>query len=78
MPKRDLESLGPMNIEAPSSNDVNFHAGGGDGDAETNEDEIMSAGGQGMCTNGRDLYKRFEDMIARDHIRIGNHSKQRQ
>jgi len=72
MPKRDLESLGPMNIEAPSANDVNFHI---DGDAETNEDDALSAGGQGMCTNGKDLYRRFEDMIARDHIRIGNASR---
>ena len=73
MPKRDLESLGPMNIEAPSAHDVNFHI---DGDAETNEDDALLAGGQGMCTNGKDLYRRFEDMIARDHIRIGNSSKQ--
>ena len=72
MPKRDLDSLGPMNIEAPSANDVNFHI---DGDAETNEDDALSAGGQGMCTNGKDLYRRFEDMIARDHIRIGNASR---
>ena len=34
-------------------------------DAET-EDEVI--------TNGKDLYKRFEDLIAKDHIRIGNNS----
>ena len=27
-----------------------------------------------MCTNGKDLYKRFEDLIAKDHIRIGNNN----
>ena len=71
MPKRDIESLGPMNIEAPSSNDINFHI---EGDADTTEDDVMSAGGKGMCTNGKDLYRRFEDLIAKDHIRIGNNS----
>ena len=48
-------------------------------DIETNEDDggnssaaNHTSGVQGMCTNGKDLYKRFEDLIAKDHIRIGN------
>lgn len=47
-------------------------------DIETNEDDggnlQSQTGVQGMCTNGKDLYKRFEDLIAKDHIRIGNNS----
>lgn len=45
-------------------------------EVETNEDDggvvHNQSGVQGMCTNGKDLYKRFEDLIAKDHIRIGN------
>ena len=43
-------------------------------DIETNEDEggLAVTTGSGMCTNGKDLYKRFEDLIAKDHIKIGN------
>ncbi len=33
-------------------------------DAET-EDEII--------TNGKDLYKRFENLVSKDHINIGSH-----
>ena len=29
-----------------------------------------------MCTNGRDLYRKFEDLIAKDHIKIGKDPKQ--
>lgn len=36
-------------------------------DAET-EDEII--------TNGRDLYKRFENLVSKDHINIGAHKDQ--
>ena len=85
IPKRDLENQAPLNvrfqiinafqIDAPSSNDVQFPQ---TDDIETNEDDggnVQSqAGVQGMCTNGKDLYKRFEDLIAKDHIRIGNNS----
>jgi hypothetical protein len=37
-------------------------------DAET-EDEVI--------TNGKDLYKRFENLVSKDHINIGgsNHAK---
>lgn len=59
MVQKDFER-GPANIEAPSSNDVNLNE-----DAETEEDVI---------TNGRDLYKKFEDLVSRDHISIGSHN----
>ena len=48
-----------LQIEAPSSNDVNLHE-----DAETEEDVI---------TNAKDLYKRFEDLVSKDHISIGSY-----
>ena len=48
-----------LQIEAPSSNDVNVSE-----DAET-EDDII--------TNGKDLYKRFENLVSKDHINIGSH-----
>eukprot|EP00347_Sterkiella_histriomuscorum_P022526 403338159 len=51
---------GPINIEAPSSNDVNLID-----DAETEDDVI---------TNGKDLYKKFEDLVHKDHISIGSHN----
>jgi hypothetical protein len=40
-------------------------------EAETNDEDNQSGVGGGMCTNGRDLYKKFEDLIAKDYIRIG-------
>lgn len=52
---------GPLHIDAPSSNDVNVNE-----DAET-EDEFI--------TNGRDLYKRFENLVSKDHINIGSHKE---
>lgn len=36
-------------------------------DAETEDDVI---------TNGRDLYKRFENLVQKDHINIGAHKDQ--
>jgi len=53
MVEKDKEA-GPLHIEAPSSNDVNVIAGD---DAET-EDEVI--------TNGKDLYKRFENLVHKD------------
>ena len=52
---------GPLHIDAPSSNDVNVAE-----DAET-EDEFI--------TNGKDLYKRFENLVSKDHINIGSHKE---
>jgi DNA-directed RNA polymerase alpha subunit len=49
---------GPINIEAPNSNDVNVTD-----DAET-EDEII--------VNAKDLYRKFEDLVTKDHISIGS------
>ena len=46
-------------IDAPGSNDVNLID-----DAETEDDVI---------TNAKDLYKKFEDLVNKDHISIGNH-----
>lgn len=48
-----------LQIEAPSSHDVNVAE-----DAETEDDVI---------TNGKDLYKRFENLVSKDHINIGTH-----
>ena len=62
MIEKDKES-GPLHIEAPSSNDVNIVENSED--AETEEDNII--------TNGRDLYKRFENLVQKDHINIGSH-----
>jgi hypothetical protein len=53
---------GPIHIDAPSANDVTVAE-----DAET-EDEII--------TNGRDLYKRFENLVTKDHINIGSTHKE--
>lgn len=52
------KDAGPLHIEAPNSNDVNLLAD----DAET-EDEII--------TNGRDLYKRFANLVQKDQVNIG-------
>jgi hypothetical protein len=60
MQEKDKDA-GPLHIEAPNSNDVNLVVTGTE-DAET-EDEII--------TNGRDLYKRFENLVQKDHINIG-------
>jgi hypothetical protein len=57
MIEKDKEG-GPLHIDAPSTNDVNVAE-----DAET-EDEFI--------TNGRDLYKRFENLVSKDHINIGS------
>ena len=57
MIEKDKEG-GPLHIDAPSTNDVNVSE-----DAET-EDEFI--------TNGRDLYKRFENLVSKDHINIGS------
>lgn len=46
-------------IEAPNSHDVNLTE-----DAET-EDEVV--------TNGKDLYKRFENLVSKDQISIGSY-----
>ena len=54
------KDVGPLHIEAPSSHDVNVAD-----DAET-EDEII--------TNGKDLYKRFENLVQKDHIHFGGHA----
>lgn len=43
---------GPIIIEAPNSNDVNLNE-----DADTEEEAV---------TNGKDLYKRFENLISKD------------
>ena len=48
-----------IQIEAPNTNEVNLNE-----DAETEEDVI---------TNGKDLYKKFEDLVTKDHISIGSH-----
>lgn len=48
-----------IQIEAPNANDVNLNE-----DAETEDDVI---------TNGKDLYKKFEDLVSKDHISIGSH-----
>lgn len=61
MVEKDKEA-GPLHIEAPSSHDVNVAE-----DAETEDDVI---------TNGRDLYKRFENLVSKDHINIGAHPAQ--
>jgi hypothetical protein len=53
---------GPIHIDAPSANDVTVAE-----DAET-EDDII--------TNGRDLYKRFENLVTKDHINIGSTHKE--
>jgi hypothetical protein len=49
---------GPIHIDAPNAHDVNIAE-----DAET-EDEFI--------TNGKDLYKRFENLVQKDHINIGS------
>ncbi len=64
MVEKDKEA-GPLHIEAPNANDVNIVMGGAGEDAET-EDEVI--------TNGKDLYKRFENLVHKDQINIGNHS----
>jgi len=51
---------GQFNIEAPNSNDVNLTE-----DAETEDDVI---------TNAKDLYKKFEDLVSKDHISIGSYN----
>ena len=48
-----------LQIEAPNANDVNLTE-----DAETEDDVI---------TNGKDLYKKFEDLVSKDHISIGSY-----
>jgi hypothetical protein len=58
MVEKDKEA-GPLHIEAPNANDVNVLAGD---DAETEDDVI---------TNGKDLYKRFENLVHKDQINIG-------
>jgi hypothetical protein len=57
MIEKDKEG-GPLHIDAPSAHDVNVVASE---DAET-EDEFI--------TNGKDLYKRFENLVSKDHINI--------
>ena len=47
-----------INIDAPNSNDVNVNE-----EAETDEEVIV---------NPKDLYKRFEDLVTKDHISIGS------
>ena len=61
-------------IDAPNSNDLNWQQI--EDGIETNEDEASLGGGSssqvpGMITNAKDLYKKFEDMVAKDHIKIG-------
>jgi hypothetical protein len=46
-------------------------------DIETNEDDggVAATSGGGMCTNGKDLYKRFEDLIEKicyNNLNINN------
>lgn len=48
---------GPINIDAPNYHEVNLAD-----DAET-EDDI---------TNGKDLFKKFENLVSKDHISIGS------
>jgi hypothetical protein len=60
MIEKDKEG-GPLHIDAHSTNDVNVAE-----DAET-EDEFI--------TNGKDLYKRFENLVSKDHINIGSHKE---
>ena len=60
MVEKDKDA-GPIHIEAPSSHDVNVAE-----DAETEDDVI---------TNGKDLYKRFENLVSKDHINIGAHKE---
>ena len=48
-----------LQIEAPSANDVNLT------DEADTEDDVI--------TNGRDLYKKFEDLVSKDHISIGSY-----
>lgn len=59
MIEKDKEG-GPLHIEAPNAHDVTVAE-----DAET-EDEVI--------TNGKDLYKRFENLVSKDHINIGGGS----
>lgn len=49
---------GSTNIDAPNANDVNVLE-----EAET-EDEVI--------WNGKDLYRKFEDLVTKDHISIGS------
>lgn len=75
-PKRDLESLGLINIEAPNAYEVswaNIEDAVGTGDNTTDGDD--STVGNGMPTNGKELFRRFEDLVAKDQFKFDKHGQ---
>lgn len=56
-------------IDVPNANDTAWQQ---IDEAETNEEDTAQAG---MCTNGRDLFRKFEELVARDQLKLGGSSK---
>lgn len=53
----------PLQIDAPNTNDLGMAL----------PEEVETQDGEEIVTNGRDLFKKFEQILAKDPNKISNH-----